>query len=110
MQESILLHLGALLKNRFLSNSADIFEKKKTNILTKESGHLFRASVISKPMGTLDKRGASPPFSYDTLVVNVGSAVKRFREIISFSGHRVYAEYFLAYHRIWRLRILAISF
>ena len=44
--------------------------------------------------------GASPPFSYDTLVVNVGSAVKRFREIISFSGHRVYAEYLLAYHRI----------
>ena len=46
------------------------------------------------------KRGASPPFSYDTLVVNVGPAVKRFREIISFSGQRVYAEYLLAYQRI----------
>ena len=43
---------------------------------------------------------ASPTFSYHTLVVNLGAAVLRFREFISFSGNRIYPEYLIAYRRV----------
>ena len=44
--------------------------------------------------------GATPTFSYHTLVVNLGAAVLRFREFISFSGIRIYPEYLIAYRRV----------
>ena len=33
-------------------------------------------------------------------VVNLGAAVLRFREFISFSGNHIYPEYFIAYRRV----------
>ena len=40
----------------------------------------------SEDLGSFFGPGASPSFSYHTLVVNLGAAVLRFREFISYSG------------------------
>ena len=49
--------------------------------------------------------GASPPFSYHSLVVNAGAtsaaaSVAQFRQIVVMNGKRIYPEYLLAYRRV----------
>ena len=51
-------------------------------------------------LGSFFRPGASPSFSYHMLVVNLGEAVLRFREFISFSGINIYPEYLIAYRRV----------
>lgn len=45
-------------------------------------------------------RGSSPPHRYNSLVVELGAAVKRFREFVIFENTQCYAEYLIAFTRV----------
>lgn len=45
-------------------------------------------------------KGSSPPVRYHSLVVELGEALKRFREFVIFEHTQCYVEYILAYQRI----------
>lgn len=44
--------------------------------------------------------GTSPPVPYHSLVVEVGTRIKRFREILVCHSARIYPEYLIAYRRV----------
>jgi len=62
----------------------------------------FAANVFA----TTDRRelghipGVVPPVHYHSMVVELGAAVKRFREFVQFHEARMYPEYLLAYQRV----------
>merc|ERR1711879_265849 len=44
--------------------------------------------------------GVSPPVNYNTLIVETGRALKRFREIVVYDSQHLYIEYVVAFKRL----------
>merc|ERR1712007_4912 len=58
---------------------------------------LVYASDDRRELATI--KGSSPPIRYHALVVELGKALKRFREFVVFNSSQCYTEYLLAYKR-----------
>lgn len=43
--------------------------------------------------------GSMPPIPYHSLLAETGNVLARYREIVFFSGERIYPEYIIAYRR-----------